>query len=175
MTTYRDVILQVVQLIDSELLVKSEIPPLIKLMMKPKLIDEEMGSLGKVTTIYQDSISDIAEKTAFRKAVDVPSNLSKTLPKLTADAFSSETFYDHSSTLLNNGTIRGTLQIPGYTGHIPVNKRNYKKVEHSFGLIPRPVYNNLLLSTHHVGCKAGYTGKIIPFEIDLLMKWCLNI
>lgn len=54
------------------------------------------------------------------------------------------------------GTTRDTYHIPGYSGHIPMSKRNPVVSEQGDAKVPRPIKNNLrLIYSHDL---PGYTG-----------------
>ena len=44
------------------------------------------------------------------------------------------------------GTPKGTQQLPGFSGHMPANTRNPRKVEHSAGAHLHPVVNSLRMT-----------------------------
>lgn len=157
LSLFREVAEEAVNAIVTEMQQKADIPILVKLSMKPRLVDEEMGPLGDSSTMYRDTFG-YAAANILKNNSSSSVNLSKTYPKTSTDNLTASIHMDPSTTILSAGTALGTMQLPGYTGHIPANKRNARKVEHSFGLVPRPFHNNLLLSQERVGCMAGYTG-----------------
>ena len=160
---FRKLLQRAYELIKAELNTKTETPGLIQLMNKPRLADEDMGPLGEGSTMYRDTFCHAGSNTFKRAAsANLNASLSRTLPKTMSDTFSrqQETEIDPASADLFSGTSKGTYQLPGYTGHIPANKRNIRKVEHSFGMEPRPKKNDLLVTRCSIGCVAGYTGYI---------------
>jgi hypothetical protein len=151
---FKSIISQVITLLEFERVKRSEIPTLVKLMKEPSIIDKDMGPLGEISTVYRDTTF---ASTTTKKSSAFP----RTYPHTKADMFLSTVPMDPTTSALSAGTAKGTCHLPGYTGHIPRNKRNDRKVAHSFALNPRPTYNNLLLSHQQVGCISGYTGKCV--------------
>ena len=63
-----------------------------------------------------------------------------------------------SNQMLFKGTIKATLQIPGYVGHIPVNRAIPNKEFHCNGEKPHPPHYNLTLTYPVLGRLPGYKG-----------------
>ena len=169
---YRTIISKAYELIQKDLTKSSEIPGLILLMNKPTLLDEEMGPLGLDSTMYRDTISFNGSNRLSKSASSSLSNtFARTFPKSTSDHFVSSIEMDPAACVLNAGTAKGTMKLAGYTGHIPMNKRNVRKVEHSFGLDPRPQKNDLLVTRGCIGGVVGYTGTILIIYLNY--EWIL--
>jgi hypothetical protein len=66
-----------------------------------------------------------------------------------------------STQLLTQGTTKATVQIPGYTGHIPTNRRIPVKEKHCNGETIRPKDLNLTLTYPMLGGLPGYTGAVL--------------
>jgi len=125
----------------------SDIPTLVKLMSKPRLVDKNMGTLGDMSTVYRDTMN--LESTQTNILTD-NSTTCRSRPS------SPMKRHDPTSTIINAGTPKVTMQIPGYRGHIPLNTRNIVKMTHSYGEHPHPVQNDLVLTTKL--SVLGYTG-----------------
>jgi hypothetical protein len=153
-----DVVPKVMAAVHSECQFRRELPALLQLMNRPRLVDKDIGALGDISTNYRDFFnksSDISfsesSNFTFKKGVDA------------ADA--TPVVLNEASRVLCAGTIKGTLQTPGYKGHVPRNVSNLKKREHSNGQITHPVSNNLRLTQRGMGAVLGYTGHI-PHVIE---------
>ena len=70
-----------------------------------------------------------------------------------------------SNQMLFRGTTKATLHIPGYVGHIPVNRAIRSKELHANGERPRPKDFNLTLTYPVLGRLPGYVGMSVclPF------------
>lgn len=153
-----DVVPKVMAAVHSECQFRRELPALLQLMNRPRIVDKDVGALGDISTNYRDFFnksSDISftdsQNFTFTKAIDPTDATRVTL--------------NEASKVLCAGTIKGTLQTPGYKGHIPRNVSNLKKREHSSGQIQHPVDNNLRLTQRGMGAVLGYTGHI-PHVIE---------
>lgn len=135
---FKDIVPQVISSYISGVDFKAGTPALVKLMSKPRLVDPGMGPIGGTSTVYLDTISSVApgveDMNQNQNTCKSPSSF------LVVKA-------NPTSSLLNAGTPKQTLQLPGYQGHIPINNRNVKKNEHSFGADIHPVKNDLILTT----------------------------
>lgn len=101
-------------------------------------------SSGLVTYRHKSSyMSDLSEDRLINYN-DMRLNASKTAS--TRDLFS--------------GTTKDTYQLPGYSGHIPVNSNNVKKALHSQGENPRPQPCYLRLVSERLGSVPNYSGYI---------------
>eukprot|EP01035_Chromulina_nebulosa_P019488 gene19488-25374_t len=114
-----------------------------------------MGPVNDMSTLYRDTFSYHANQRSNDKL-----KLLKTYPHTATEDYLEKFDMDPSSKILNAGTTKGTFQLPGFSGHIPMNKRNARKVEHSIGLHTKPFLNNLLITQKSVGCLSGYSGYI---------------
>mmetsp|Transcript_12973 Transcript_12973/g.19518 ORF Transcript_12973/g.19518 Transcript_12973/m.19518 type:complete len:365 (+) Transcript_12973:44-1138(+) len=168
---FRDVVIpHVVSTVQAECQYRRELPALLQLMNKPREVDPQMGALGDLSTVYRDN---------FNRAADL-------VPMDKPDEFTFTSSADESaycrvplnatSKLLCAGTVKGTLQVPGYKGHMPRNVRNPRKLEHSIGLEVHPVQNNLTLTQRGLGCVLGYAGNLydqnvinLPYRIDFFL------
>jgi hypothetical protein len=154
LTVLRDnVIPKVVKAVQSECQFRRELPALLQLMNKPRAVDPAIGALGDLSTVYRDNFNkekdlsfvDKAEEFSFTRQVD--------------EAALSRSSLNKSAKLLCAGSAKATLQLPGYTGHIPRNVRNPRKLEHCVGAVEHPVQNHLTLTQRGLGCVLGYSGQ----------------
>jgi len=145
------VVEKVKQAIDSECAQHHDLPPLVQLMTRKRVVDEHLGAVGEMGTTYRDNFAfggDLEYKQqapvfGYHRPVEaLGENLNK------------------AAKLMCAGTSKITHHIPGYRGHIPVNLRNTKKLEHACGKVAHPQYNNLVLSQQGMGCVLGYTGYV---------------
>ncbi len=104
---------------------------------------DQLGAVQEVRTTYRDNFNK-SEKIVFAK-----DSRNFTLKSVDKDF----------ARILDAGTVKSTLQVPGFKGHIPKNVRNIKKYEHSRGDVAHPVNNNLRLTQRGMGCVLGYTGR----------------
>lgn len=148
----------VINAVLSECQFRRELPALLQLMNRPRIVDKDIGALGDISTNYRDFYNKSSEiefgnsgTFSFTKTVDPTDDTPVVL--------------NAASKVLCAGTIKGTLQTPGYKGHIPRNVSNLKKREHSNGQIQHPVDNNLRLTQKGMGAVLGYTGHI-PHVIE---------
>ena len=122
---------------------KKELPPLVMLMTKPRLVDPELGPMGSIKSTYSDTFcvshADLISTYAGAKTRAVLNPAAK---------------------LLSQGTVKGTLQIPGFSGHMPRNTRNPIKVAHSDGQHLHPVVNSLRMTKKGGSNVLGYAGHI---------------
>lgn len=137
--------------VEAECRYRRELPALMVLMNRPRIVDKDLGSLGNMSSTYRDnfnvhkdlSFSDRMPEFAYTKTVE-PTN---------------KKGLNNAAQILYAGTTKSTYHLPGFKGHIPANVRNYRKLEHSCGEIDHPVANNLRLTQRGMGCVLGYTGK----------------
>lgn len=137
--------------VQAECRYRRELPALMVLMNRPRIVDKDLGSLGNMSSTYRDnfnahkdlSFSDHMPDFTYTKTVE-PTN---------------KKGLNNAAQILYAGTTKSTYHLPGFKGHIPSNVRNYRKLEHSSGEIDHPVANNLRLTQRGMGCVLGYTGK----------------
>lgn len=153
-----DVIPKVQSAVQSECQFRRELPALLKLMNRPRIIDPDIGPLGDMSTNYRDFFNK-PQPMSFTESAKL------TFRKINELEGSSLVELNAASKALNAGTIKGTLQIPGYLGHVPKNVSNLRKFDHSVGKIVHPVDNNLRLTQRGMGAVLGYTGHI-PHVIE---------
>lgn len=122
---------------------KKELPPLVMLMTKPRLVDPDLGHMGSIKSTYSETFcvshADMINSYSGSKTRAVLNPAAK---------------------LLSQGTVKGTLQIPGYCGHMPQNVRNPIKVAHSDGQHLHPVVNSLRMTKKGGSQVLGYAGHI---------------
>jgi hypothetical protein len=149
---FSDLVLPTVLIaVEAECSMHREMPALLKLMNRPRIVDQNVGPLGDSSTTYRDNFNRKNEVAIRDKHPD----FSYHNPKYQDD---SVVQLNDSAKLLCAGTIKGTHQLPGFRGHMPANIRNQRKFEHSFGITTHPIDNNLRLTQRGIGCVLGYTG-----------------
>lgn len=151
------VIHQAVDLIEQQNNRKVETPCLVKLMNKEPIVDKSIGPTGNMSSMYRDTIDFTAKNKILKSSV----NFSRTLPQSTWNTINDTFALDPSQNALTAGTHKGTYHIPGYSGHIPRNKRSIRKLEHSLGSKYREVKANLVLTKSGTCAINGYSGNII--------------
>lgn len=150
--------------------VKNELPPLVMLMTKPRLTDPDLGPMSAVNSCYSDTFGPTFDTlTKNPESVPVTSTYTKFLvkggivdmePKLMPKSILNPANAD-----LAAGTPKGTHQIPGFTGHMPINSRNPRKHEHSYGGSLHPVVNALRMTKKGGSNVLGYAGHV-PWHAD---------
>lgn len=140
--------------VEAEITPHRELPPLMLLMTRPRIVDPDLGSLGDSSTNYRDYFNR-ADPLQFRD--DFEGFHYREPPKDKVDTM------NPAARALCSGTTKATHQLPGFRGHLPANVRNAKKAEHSSGKQEHPVQNNLRLTQRGMGCVLGYTGHV-PHE-----------
>lgn len=153
---FRMIIQKVLTAAEADCVLIKDVPPLIKLMTRPRLVDKNMGPLGDVSTVYRDTIlhsANLSETSRGHFSPNATRTAKNTLTEWTHEV-------DPTSQILFSGTTKINYQIPGYSGTIPMNLRNVRKAEHSSGLHPKPVENNLILTQKNMGCTLNYTGNL---------------
>lgn len=140
--------------IQAETSQRRELPPLVALMTRPRIVDKNIEALGNTSTVYRDN---------FNRAPDM--RFQEDRPELTYHKPVEEINkpMDNAAKILNAGTTKVTCHVPGYRGHIPENLRSQRKFQHATGIKPHPVVNNLRLTQRGMGCLLGYTGYV-PME-----------
>jgi len=148
---------------------KREPPPLVLLMTKPRLIDPELGPMAVVKTSYADTFgSNFKTLTANPESSPAMSTYTKFLVKGTVSTLSElrpKSILNPAAADLAAGTPKGTHQIPGYTGHMPQNVRNPRKLGHSHGDGLHPVVNSLRMTKKGGSNVLGYAGHV-PWHAD---------
>lgn len=128
---------------------KKELPPLVMLMTRPRVSDENLGPIGSLKSTYSDTYcvaqQDMIDAVATSLAAREPGRRAILNP---------------AAKMLASGSVKGSLQIPGFSGHMPRNTRNKLKVDHSDGLHLHPVVNNLRMTKKAGGCVLGYAGHV---------------
>lgn len=122
------------------------------LMSKPRVEDKNLKFLGNLSSTYRDNFNSKKEITfadtypgfVYTKTSD-PTNIKGLNP---------------AAQLLYAGTTKSTEHLPGFKGHIPMNVRNERKLEHSVGQVVHPVQNDLRLTQRGYGTVLGYTGHV---------------
>jgi hypothetical protein len=145
----------VVAAVDAECKFRRDLPALMVLMNRPRIVDKDLGSLGNMSSTYRDNFNSRKDLTfaeghpgfAYTKTVE-PTNMKG---------------LNNAAQILYAGTTKSTYHLPGYKGHIPANVRNSRKLEHCSGETSHPVANNLRLTQRGMGCVLGYTGHV-PHE-----------
>jgi len=135
-----------VKAIQSDCLFRRDLPALMKLMNRPRIVDPNIKALGELNTTYGENFNGY-RKLTFNNSTSSFNH---------SETETSKTVSKH----LFAGTTKGTAQLPGYRGHIPANVRNHTKMIHSNGSITHPVDNNLRLTQRGMGCVLGYTGHV---------------
>lgn len=161
-----------VKAVEADCSVKRELPPLVKLMNRPRIHDKNLGPFSKSTTIYQDTY-DFDGKTGQQELYNTlnaetnkttnnnASELMNTTGVLTKGVKANRLMVLNPATsMLACGTTKLTSQMPGYLGHIPRNVRNDRKIQHSDGRYTHPTINNLMLTQRGMGAMLGYSGYI---------------
>jgi hypothetical protein len=148
---------------------KKELPPLVMLMTKPRLIDPELGPMTVVKTSYADTFgSNFSTLMSEPESAPAMSTYTKFLVKKelsTAPELRPKSMLNPAAADLAAGTPKGTHQIPGYTGHMPMNVRNPVKHGHSGGDHLHPVVNSLRMTKKGGSNVLGYAGHV-PWHAD---------
>lgn len=128
---------------------KKELPPLVLLMTKPRLEDPNLGPMGCLKSTYNDTFcvdhSDLIKQYSASLLPDQPGRRAVLNP---------------AAKMLCCGTVKGTLQIPGFSGHMPQNTRIPLKVQHSEGRYLHPVVNSLRMTKKGGNNVLGYAGHV---------------
>lgn len=154
---------------EADCTLKRELPPLVMLMTKPRMIDPDLGPLRVPNSCYSDTFGPkfqdlmkhpesapaVSHYTKFLIKGEVPSE-----PELRPKSLLNPAAAD-----LSAGTPKGTNQIPGYTGHMPQNIRNPRKHAHSGGEHLHPVVNSLRMTKKGGSNVLGYAGHV-PWHAD---------
>lgn len=146
------VIEKVILSIEAECAYKKEVPPLVALMTRPRIVDRNVEALGDMSTIYRDT---------FNRVDDIRFKEGRTEMAYHKPTEELDKGFDSSSKALFAGTTKVTCHVPGYRGHIPENLRSQRKYDHAMGIKPHPVVNSLRLTQRGMGCLLGYTGMLI--------------
>ncbi len=138
--------------VEAECSLRRELPALLQLMNRPRIVDANLGPMGDISTTYRDN---------FNKKRVVGLKNQEPEFSYSDPAYRDDTVVqlNESAKILCAGTIKGTHQLPGFKGHMPANVRNFRKFEHSFGIETHAIENNLRLTQRGMGCVLGYTGN----------------
>lgn len=150
----RTVIPIVVAAVEAECKYRRELPALMVLMNRPRIVDKDLGSLGNMSSTYRDN---------FNRHQDLAFNNNPSFVYTKTIEPTNKKGLNNAARILYAGTTKSTYHLPGYKGHIPANVRNSRKLEHSCGETYHPVANNLRLTQRGMGCVLGYTGHV-PHE-----------
>jgi hypothetical protein len=123
---------------------KRELPPLVMLMTKPRIKDPDMGPVPTQQSSYVDTFC-VDHKKMLTAATEKPKPHSILNP---------------ASKDLARGSVKGTYQIPGYSGHMPLNINNPRKHAHSGGEHMKPVVNSLRMTKKGGNNVLGYSGHL---------------
>jgi len=151
-TQFSSLIPTVEAAVDAECKFRRELPALMVLMSKPRIEDKNLKFLGNLSSTYRDnfnskkeiSFADTYPGFVYTKNSD-PTNIKGLNP---------------AAQVLYAGTTKSTEHLPGFKGHIPMNVRNERKLEHSVGQVVHPVQNDLRLTQRGYGTVLGYTGHV---------------
>lgn len=136
--------------VEAECKFRRELPALMVLMNRPRIVDKELGSLGNMSSTYRDN---------FNKQNDLSfSNDFPGFQYTKTEEPTNKKGLNNAARILYAGTTKSTYHLPGFKGHIPANVRNTRKLQHSCGEDYHPVANNLRLTQRGMGCVLGYTG-----------------
>ena len=139
---------------------KREMPPLVQLMNKPRMHDTALGPFGATNSIYQDTFKLITSDVIDNAMTMTRSNSMTSENPILQTVSASKLLMNPSTKQLSAGSTKSCYQIPGYSGHIPFNTRNARKVEHSNGTYEHPVVNDLMLTQRGMGTVLGYAGYV---------------
>lgn len=161
--------------IEADCTSKSEVPPLVKLMNKPRMHDKELGQYNISSSIYMDTYNfnaaeaqkqmqhTMANRTLSTKFGDdeEEGHHHSTSKGITCEVKATRKMVLNPATeVLAKGTSKVTEQLPGYSGHISYNMSNERKLVHASGKFVHPTDNNLLLTQRGMGCILGYGGYV---------------
>ena len=122
---------------------KREEAPLVTLMNKPRINDPNLGPMHTHKSAYVDTFC-ISNNELLRKGVTkTKDNTPHSILNIAAKD-------------LALGTSKGTLQIPGYSGHMPLNLATERKKAHSYGEHLHPVVNSLRMTKKGGNNVLGY-------------------
>ena len=144
--------------VEAECKYRRELPALMVLMNRPRIVDKKLGPEANMSSTYRDnfnanrdlSFSDEHPGFAYTKTEE-PTN---------------KKGLNNAAKILYAGTTKSTYHLPGFKGHIPSNVRNTQKLVHSCGETYHPVANNLRLTQRGMGCVLGYTGNSFSSTIS---------
>lgn len=154
-SSFQTVIERVVAAIEAECVHKFDPPALLTLMNQPNIVDRNLVSLGASSTTYRDN---------FNRNEEIQFNAGEEFRyEQTREEMGSN--LDKAARVLAAGTTKVTHHVPGFRGHIPMNTRNERKLEHSVAKTLKPVQNDLVLTQRGMGCVLGYTGHV-PIEFN---------
>ncbi len=126
----------------ADCLLKKETAPLVLLMTKPRITDPDLGPMYTHNTAYVDTFC-----VSNKKLID---------DRLTAADGTPHSILNIASKDLALGSVKGTLQIPGYSGHMPLNLATDRKRGHSHGEHLKPTVNDLRMTKKGGNNVLGY-------------------
>jgi len=138
-----------VQAASADCSLKKELPPLVLLMTRTRESDPNLGPMGSLKSTYADTF-----------CVDQREMLKAYASSLASGEPGRRAILNPAAKMLAAGSVKGTLQIPGFSGHVPRNTRNALKVEHSDGRHLHPVVNSLRMTKKAGGSVLGYAGHM---------------
>jgi hypothetical protein len=127
---------------------KRELPPLVMLMTKPRIKDPDMGPVRTSKSSYTDTFCVSFKDIIADNKTEIPHSMLNPAAKGLAV-----------------GSSKGTNQIPGYSGHMPLNTSNPRKYEHSHGDYLHPVVNSLRMTKKGGANVLGYAAHL-PWHAD---------
>jgi hypothetical protein len=156
---FRDIITKAFESVDSDCSIKRETPPLVVMQNKARVVDTALGPFNPTSTVYRDTYNfdgksaqvSLMQSHNLTRGISNDNIMTQTTRKMVLNP---------AASVLGAGTTKGTDQIPGFSGHIPANLRNQRKVDHSDGSIIHPTVNNLMLTQKGMGTVLGYSGYV---------------
>ncbi len=150
--------------------IKRELPPLVMLMTKPRLIDPDLGPMSVARSAYADTFGPkFSDLTKQPFSAPAQSTYTKFLVRdgvvPQEQELRPKSILNPAAADLSAGTPKGTCQIPGYTGHMPRSVRNPRKLDHSSGDHLHPVVNSLRMTKKGGSNVLGYAGHV-PWHAD---------
>ena len=139
---------------------KREMPPLVQLMNKPRMHDKALGPFTATNSIYSDTFKLITPDLVDNTITFTRTNSMTSENPILATVSASKLLMNPSTKQLSAGSSKSCYQVPGYSGHIPRNTRNTRKVDHSDGTYEHPVVNDLMLTQRGMGTVLGYSGYV---------------
>ena len=126
----------------ADCLLKKETAPLVMLMTKPRIVDPNLGPMYTHKTAYADTFC-VSNKNLIEN-------------RLTTEDGTPHSILNIASKDLALGSVKGTLQIPGFSGHMPMNLATDRKKDHSHGAHLHPVVNSLRMTKKGGNNVLGY-------------------
>jgi hypothetical protein len=122
---------------------KKEEPPLVTLMNKARVTDPNLGPMHTHKSAYVDTFCLSNDQLLRSGVTKTDNNTPHSILNIAAKD-------------LALGTPKGTLQIPGYSGHMPQNLATERKQAHSHGEHLHPVVNSLRMTKKGGNSVLGY-------------------